>query len=136
MSRWRVESGYVGRYAGSGAFNTLVGFGIIFGLMWAGVSPFAANAAGYGCGFVLGFLLTRRLVFRSQGSMPRELARYVLVFALAYVANLAVLHASIAWLRWPPVLGQVVAAVCFTSSMYLMSRFYAFTPGGLPREPR
>ena len=128
MSRWHAESGYVGRYVGTGAFNTLVGFGLIFTLMWAGVSPLAANAAGYACGFVLGFVLSRRLVFRSGGRLQGEALRYVAAFMLAFVLNLAALQAALHWLGLPAWLAQLAGAATFTLSMYAMTRFYVFLP--------
>ena len=72
MSKWRVESGYLGRYLGVGTLNTLVGFAVIFLLMWLGASPVAANVAGYAVGFLLGFVLTKKLVFRSKRPLRRR----------------------------------------------------------------
>lgn len=128
MSRWRTESAYVGRYVGTGAFNTLVGFGIIFGLMWLGASPLVANVAGYGCGFLLGFVLSRKLVFRSAGRLQGEATRYVAVFLAAFLLNLAVLQLSLGWLGFPPVLAQLAGAGTFTLAMYAMTRLYVFSP--------
>ena len=128
MSRWRAESGYAGRYVGTGVFNTLAGFAVIFAMMWAGFSPVAANLASYACGFVLGFVLSRRFVFRSQGSVLGEGGRYVLSFVVAYLLNLAVLRFAIERLGVPPAFAQVVAAAVFTVSMYGMGRLYTFAP--------
>ena len=134
MSRWRAETAYIGRYVGTGAFNTLVGFGIIFGLMWAGVSPVAANTAGYACGLLMGFALSRKLVFGSSGGLLGETGRYLLAFVAAFLLNLAVLHVAID--RWvlPPAFAQVVAAVAFTGAMYLLSRLFVFSPRSVEND--
>jgi putative flippase GtrA len=132
MSRWRAETAYIGRYVGTGAFNTLVGFGIIFGLMWAGVSPVAANTAGYACGFVMGFALSRKLVFGSSGGLLGETGRYVLAFLVAFLLNIAALRLAIDRLALPPAIAQVVAAVTFTGAMYVLSRLFVFSPGKAP----
>ena len=128
MSRWRAESAYAGRYAGTGALNTLVGFGVIFLLMWAGVPPVAANMAGYACGFVLGFVLSKKMVFRSQGGVVGEAWRYVAVFVFAFLLNLAVLKLSLDALAFPAVLAQLAAAGTFTVAMFAMSRLFVFSP--------
>ncbi|HEX4854991.1 GtrA family protein [Arenimonas sp.] len=128
MSSWRAESGYVGRYLGTGVFNTALGFGVIFLLMWAGVSPVAANGAGYGCGFVAGFALSKRLVFRSRGSAAGEALRYAGVFLLAFLLNLLALRLALDALAWPAPVAQVAAGVVFTASMYVMSRTMVFSP--------
>jgi len=63
---WRTEAVYLARYAGSGVLNTLVGFSVIFLLMGLGAAPLLANIGGYAVGFVLGFIVSRRFVFRSS----------------------------------------------------------------------
>lgn len=128
MSSWRAESGYLGRYLGTGAFNTVLGFGVIFLLMWAGVSPVAANVAGYGCGFIAGFVLSKRLVFRSRGAVAGEAWRYAAVFLAAFLLNLAALELALGVLAWSPALAQVAAGAVFTASMYVMSRTMVFSP--------
>jgi putative flippase GtrA len=128
MSSWRAESGYLGRYLGTGAFNTVLGFGVIFLLMWAGVSPVAANVAGYGCGFVAGFVLSKRLVFRSRGAVAGEAWRYAAVFLAAFLLNLGALELALGVLAWPPALAQVAAGGVFTAAMYVMSRTMVFSP--------
>lgn len=128
MSRWHAESAYVGRYIGTGAFNTLVGFGIIFGLMWAGVSPLVSNIAGFSCGFLVGFVLSKKFVFRTAGRWQAQALRYVGVFIVAFLLNLAAMQAALVLLGWPAVLAQFAGAVTFTLAMYSMSRLYVFSP--------
>lgn len=128
MSSWRAESAYAGRYVGTGAINTLVGFGVIVSLMWVGVSPVAANMAGYGCGFVLGFVLSKKWVFRSRGGLLGEAWRYVAVFLAAFLLNLAVLTFCLGVLAFPALLAQLCAAGAFTVSMYAMTRLLVFSP--------
>lgn len=128
MSRWRAESGYAGRYAGTGVLNTLVGFAVIFTLMWVGFSPVVANMAGYACGFVLGFVLSKKMVFRSQGGALGEAWRYLAVFAFAFLLNLAVLELALNALAIPAVAAQLAAAGAFTVAMFAMSRLFVFSP--------
>ncbi|WP_213939887.1 GtrA family protein [Pseudomonas sp. dw_612] len=128
MSRWRAESSYLGRYIGSGAFNTLVGFAVIFLAMWAGFSPSAANISGYAAGFILGFVLSKKIVFRSNGSFVKESVRYLVAFLAAFTLNFIVLHLALDKLGLAAIAAQIVAAFVYTFAMYVLTRFYVFSP--------
>ncbi|NYT63475.1 GtrA family protein [Alcaligenaceae bacterium] len=136
MSKWRVESIYLGRYIGSGAFNTLVGFAVIFATMWMGLSPFIANIVGYAVGFVLGFFLSKKIIFRSNGSFVGESVRYLIAFLSAYLLNFAVLHIVLDKFEFPAVLAQVTGGVAYTIAMYILTRFYAFSPNLTSKNPQ
>ena len=129
MSNWQIESVYLGRYAGSGALNTIAGFSIIFLLMVLGVSPFLANAAGYLFGLILGFFVSKKLVFQSRGHITAEGLRYLGAFLVSFVANLSVLQFALTVLHWSPIPAQVFAAIAYTAIMYLLSRFLVFRAG-------
>lgn len=125
----RQEATYVGKYAGSGIVNTLVGFAFIFSAMGLGLSPFVANCIGYAVGFFLGFILTKKWVFRSQGHIVFENIRYLIAFLISFLLNLFVLHICINVLMSHPVLAQIVAASSYTSLMFLLTRFFVFRAG-------
>ena len=132
-SRWRVESRLLKRYAGVGAINTLVGFAVIFLLTWQGASPWVANASGYAVGLVVGFVLSRVLVFGGGGGgLGSEGLRYAVAFALAFLANLAVLELSLGWLGLSPFAAQLPAAATYAGTMYMLSRHFVFTNAGKP----
>lgn len=126
MSRWHAESVYMGRYVGSGSLNTLSGFAVIFLLMWLGLSPFLANVAGYTVGFILGFVLTKKFVFRSNGHFVAESFRYLIAFVISFLVNLLVLRLSLDAMKLHVVAAQVVAAGSYTLLMYLLTRFFVF----------
>ncbi|MDZ4201176.1 MAG: GtrA family protein [Gallionella sp.] len=128
MSRWQSESAYLARYASSGALNTIAGFAVIFLLMWMGTSPFIANICGYLVGLVLGFFVSRKFVFRSEGHFTSEGLRYFAAFLFCFALNLLVLDLALGRLYWNPNLAQLAAAVTYTASMYLLSRRLVFSP--------
>jgi len=129
MSNWQIESAYIGRYAGSGALNTLVGFSAIFLLMALGISPILANVCGYFLGLILGFFLTKKIVFRSKGHLTSEGIRYLGAFLVCFVINLFVLEFALSALHWKPVFAQLLAAVTYTVIMYLLTRLLVFHSG-------
>lgn len=126
MVRWRSESAHLTRYAGSGVLNTLVGFSVIFLLMVLGASPFIANIGGYLVGFVLGFVVSKKFVFRSDGHFVGESMRYLAAFSICFVLNLLVLRLALTVLRWEAVASQLLAAATYTVTMYILTRWFVF----------
>jgi putative flippase GtrA len=129
MSKWRSESAYFGRYAGSGALNTVAGFAVIFLLMELGASPLIANVGGYLAGLILGFFVSKRFVFRSGGHISSEGLRYLAAFIASFILNLLVLQFALDALHWSAIPAQLLAAAAYTSIMYLLTRWLVFRAG-------
>jgi len=130
MSKWRLESGYLARYMGSGLVNTVVGFGVIFLLTRLGVPALASNVAGYAVGLLLGFTVSKKFVFRSKaGTGNKEAVRYLAAFATAFLANLTVVSMALHLQALGPYFAQVLGVATYTVCMYLLSRYVVF------REP-
>ena len=125
---WR-EAGYVTRYAGSGMLNTIVGFAVIFSAMAVGMSPIISNILGYGVGFLLGFVLSKKFVFRSNGHFVSESVFYLAAFFVSFFFNLLVLYISLSYLGLHPIPSQALAASSYTVLMYILTRFFVFSPG-------
>lgn len=129
MSKWKNEAGYLRRYLGSGALNTAAGFAVIFLLMWAGASPYAANIGGYFVGLLLGFFVSKKFVFRSAGRITTEGLGYLAAFLSSFALNLIVLRFALNVLVWPALLAQLFAAASYTGAMYLLTRHLVFHAG-------
>lgn len=126
MFSLKSNAGYFTRYLGSGALNTIVGFAVIFILMWSGISPVLSNIAGYAVGLLLGFTVSRSFVFRSDGHVLSEGGRYIICFGVCFVANLFMLAYSLETLQLSKELSQVVAAGTYTVLMYILSYYFVF----------
>jgi putative flippase GtrA len=135
MSKWQTETAYLGRYAGSGVLNTLLGFSVIFILMALGVSPILANIGGYLFGLILGFFLSKKLVFRSKGHITSESIHYLAAFLACFVVNLFTLQFALNVLHWNAVLAQFLAAAVYTVIMYLLTRLLVFRSGIISSRP-
>lgn len=122
----KIEIHYLLKYVSSGVLNTLSGFAVIFAAMALGISPLLSNIAGYTTGFVFGFVLSKKFVFRSHGHFLKESLRYLKAFFLAFLCNVAMLQLCLYWNPSQAVLGQFLAAVTYTILMYLLVRFYVF----------
>jgi len=120
------EAAYITRYTGSGVVNTIIGFIVILSAMAMGFSPMVSNVAGYAVGFMLGFVFSKKFVFRSNGHFVSESVRYLIAFIISFLFNLLVLHLALAYLNIHAVTSQVVAAVSYTVLMYILTRLYVF----------
>ncbi|VAW55446.1 hypothetical protein MNBD_GAMMA05-2478 [hydrothermal vent metagenome] len=121
-----IEAKYIARYTGSGVANTVVGFFVILSAMAVGFSPVISNVAGYAIGFILGFVLSKKFIFRSDGHFLTESVRYLLAFIVSFFLNLLVLHLAITYLSIHAVASQLIAAVAYTICMYILTRFFVF----------
>lgn len=115
------------RFAISGGLNTLVGFGIIFALMSVGVHPILANIIGYAVGFIQSFFFSKKFVFRSNGKIGEEGLRFLYLFIVCFLLNLAVLKVLLSY-EVKPLLAQAVAACTYCGFMYVLSALLVFRP--------
>lgn len=121
------EAAYITRYTGSGAVNTIVGFIVILSAMALGFSPIISNIAGYAVGFTLGFVLSKKFVFRSEGHFVAESVRYLIAFIISFLFNLLVLRIAITYFDVHAIVSQVFAAISYTMLMYILTRFFVFS---------
>ena len=120
------EAVYVTRYAGSGVINTTIGFIVIFVAMAVGFSPVISNVSGYAVGFTLGFILSKKFVFGSNGRYMAEALRYLVAFIISFLVNLIVLQLALAYFQIHAIISQLAAAGSYTLFMYIMMRVYVF----------
>lgn len=115
-----------------GAVNTAVGLGSIWVLIGlAGWSDLPANAVGYAIGLACSFTLNRRWTFAHRGPWWPALWRFVLVFGVAYAANLACLLTLRDAFGVDRYLAHALATVPYTALFFVGSRRFAFRqPGG------
>ena len=106
--------------------NTIVGFIVIFSAMALGFSPVVSNITGYAVGFILGFVLSKKFVFRSNGHFVTESIRYLIAFIISFLFNLLVLRVALTYLNLHAVTSQIAAAVSYTILMYIMIRLFVF----------
>lgn len=117
------------RFLLTGLANSAVGWAVIFGGLWAGLSGLVANAAGYAVGLVLSFTLNRRFVFGVTGAVAgREVVRFLAAFAAAYGINVAVLLAAQSVLGAGNPLAQLPAIAVYVVIFFLLSQRFVFRP--------
>lgn len=117
------------RYCAVGLVNTAVGYSIILMGLWLGLGDYPANAAGYIVGIIVSYVLQRRWAFAvTTPPTLREATRFCAAAALAYGANLGVIHVarSLGYVANP--VAQAIAMVAYSATFFLLSRFVVFAP--------
>lgn len=115
------------RFVLVGIFNTLYGFAIIFACMyWLGLNPITSNIIGYCVGLVTSYLLNKFFTFRSPARSAGEAIRFLVVFAVAYLANLALLLACIEMIGLDKGISQLVAGIAYVGVSFLLNKYYVF----------
>ena len=118
------------RFLAVGGFNTLLGYAIILGALHLGAGDYPANVIGFSLGLPISWLLHRVLTFRVRHEVSRrELGRYVIVVAIAYLMNLGVVASGRALGFTESPLVQLVAICVYAAVFYLLSRRFVFRAG-------
>lgn len=121
------------RFAIVGVLNTLLTLAVIFGLkLCFDADDALANLLGYVLGLVNSYSLNRRWTFGHSGSIALSLPAFLLVQAVAYVVNLAVVLTVIA-AGLDAYAAHVAGMPLYMCISYLGSRYFVF-PSGRSRD--
>ena len=112
------------RYNAVGVINTLIGFSIIFGLMFLGFDPILSNAVGYGVGSLVSFYLNKVYTFKATKHSWRQVLYFFMILGISYLINVLVLHALLPWVN--PYLAQLMSAIVYTLSSFLLAKNIVF----------
>lgn len=118
-----------------GVFNTLVGYGTIFACMYlAKMSPETSNVVGYLVGLSVSYTLHKKYTYESKQKHRIEMLRFLLVFAIAYVANLVVLIILIHKIGLHEGVSQILAGAIYVAVSFIMNKYYVFKVFKIPDE--
>lgn len=110
-----------------GLVNTAVGLSTIWAMIGlAGWTDLPANATGYAVGLVCSFVLNRRWTFADTGDWWPALWRFMVVFGIAYAANLLTFFTLRDGLGMGRYLAHAVSTVPYTLLFFAGSRLFAF----------
>jgi putative flippase GtrA len=105
-----------------GALNTLFGYSVFAGLVYAGIAPMPALLLTYVVGVLFNFVTTGRLVFnRSRAS----LLRFILAYVVIYIFNVGLFKAVEA-AGAGPLLSQAVCLPVVAVFSFLLFKFQVF----------
>jgi len=112
------------RYNLVGIVNTIVGFSIIFLLMFIGVGATASNAIGYAIGSILSFYLNSRYTFKSTQTNKSQMVKFFAILGVSYILNFITLQYLLGFSN--PYIAQIGSAIVYTVSSFIMVKFIVF----------
>ena len=107
-----------------GIVNTTIGFSIIFSLMFLGVSAILSNAIGYAIGSIVSYYLNKKYTFNSKEKSKTQAIKFFVVLGVSYLINFIVLKWLLEFMN--PYLAQLISAVVYTLSSFLLVKFLVF----------
>lgn len=116
-----------------GAWNTLFGyalFALLYYLLGTHLHVDVILVLSYVISIANAYIGYRFVVFRSTGSMARELPRFTAVYAVTLAANLVVLPLSLRLLPWNVYVVQGLFTVVIVVLSYLGHKYFSFRGGG------
>jgi putative flippase GtrA len=121
------------RFCLVGLVNTAVGLSLIYASKYGlGLGDVPANLVGYVVGLMVSFTLNSRFTFRYDGPVWPAALRFVVTFAIAYMANIATVLALRDGAGVRADLAHAIAVIPYTTSFYLLSRFMVFAGAKRP----
>jgi putative flippase GtrA len=116
------------RYALVGLTSNVLLYLAYLGLTTSGMGHKFAMTLLYVSGVLLTFIANRNWSFNHKGMAQKTFTRYVIAYVLGYFLNLALLWLGVDHLRLPHEAVQAVAIVVVALSLFLMHRYWVFTP--------
>ena len=107
-----------------GLVNTLVGFSIILGLMYVGLSATVSNMVGYTIGASISYMLNSKYTFSSSVKSQKTMVKFFMILGLAYVLNFVTLQWLLTCVN--PYTAQLVSAIVYTVSAFILAKKFAF----------
>lgn len=114
------------RFSVLGCVNTLIGMSTIFVSLRMGLGDIPSNALGYGIGLIFSFFANRAWTFGHGGPIWAAAWRFGLVFAVAYVSNLATTVVLLSFLGDGSFVAHMGGMVPYTILFFFGSRFLVF----------
>lgn len=115
------------KYFSTGLINTGLGLSVIFVLQSLEVHHVAANAGGYATGFAIGFILNRAWSFEIRGRISlSEVIKYILIFAISYIANLITLLVMVEFFGVNSYVAQASGVLVYSALNFTGLRHFVF----------
>ena len=122
-----------------GVVNTLVGYGVMFGLynlaglhLWGDPGYWISSAANYLVGSVVSFFLNKHFTFEVREYSASQVLRFIVNIAVCYAVAYGLAKPFAVWLlsdasvKVQDNVAMLVGMVVFTGLNYIGQRFFAF----------
>lgn len=115
------------KFALIGVLNTIVGYGIYYALLFAGIHYIIALLLSFVAGAYLGFILNKTWVFCSTKSSRKELPRYLIVYISSLLINLILLPIFVEIFHFDPKLAQLFFLLILSVYSFIGLKYWSFS---------
>ena len=124
-----------------GIVNTLVGYGVMFGLwnlaglhLWGDFGYWISSAANYVVGSIVSFFLNKHFTFRNRETGSGVVIRFILNISLCWLVAYGLAKPAVSWVLGSLAISEqlrgnltmLAGSVLFTLLNYFGQRFFAF----------
>lgn len=102
---------------------------VIFMVEVAALSDSVAVVVAYLCATPLNYVLHRKVTFRSQGQVRKEIPRFLFIHGCNILLSLGGMEAATAYLGFPYWVGALSAAVIIPISSFILMQIWVFVEG-------
>jgi len=129
------------RFVLVGVINTLVGYGVMFGLwnlaglhLWGDFGYWISSAANYVVGSIVSFFLNKHFTFRNRETGSGVVIRFILNISLCWLVAYGLAKPAVSWVLGSLAISEqlrgnltmLAGSVLFTLLNYFGQRFFAF----------
>ena len=111
-----------------GVVSNALTYALYLALTSVGVGHKTAMTLVFATSVASTYALNRRWTFSHSGSLARSAPRYLGIYALAYVGNLAALALLVDVAQLPHRLVMLALIVATACAMFLLQKFWVFAP--------
>ena len=122
----RKTLGQLLRYGIVGLAANSLGYGLYFGLTYAGLGPKLAMSLLYVLGILQTFVFNKKWAFRHEGMHRQAFIRYIITYGIGYLINLLALFVLVDRLGFPHQIVQAVLIVIIALFLFMLQKFWVF----------
>lgn len=123
------------KYLCVGIVNSILGYAIIFILIYVGVIAEISNFLGYFIAIFVSFYLNKYFTFNNGVKNKLQILKFMFSMVISYILNLIVMSFSYRILEINVYISQILGGFVYTFTGYLLSKNWVFTPVCKKRLP-
>ena len=117
------------KYLCVGIVNSILGYAIIFILIYVGVIAEISNFLGYFIAIFVSFYLNKYFTFNNGVQNKLQILKFMFSMVISYIFNLIVMSFSYRILEINVYISQILGGFVYTFAGYLLSKNWVFYAG-------
>ena len=114
------------KYLCVGIVNSILGYAIIFILIYVGVIAEISNFLGYFIAIFVSFYLNKYFTFNDEVKNKLQILKFMFSMVISYILNLIVMSFSYRILEINVYISQILGGFVYTFTGYLLSKNWVF----------